>query len=445
MLKRASLLLIVLPYLGFNWRELVLSPFYSVSSISILLLVIIVIELLFKLLLNQFTKQEAWLSVIISSVVIVFFYGNYFVDPIFGLFNKRLDILFRGKTIVFGVLSACIAIQYYFVVKRKNNYQYLNVFLILFTIITFAFKHDPNEEHLKDILSFKNAYKPIQSKGSKPVVLIITDEYNSPNNLYSITKDSSLFEFSNGLKTAGWNVIDSAYSYETSTIHSIGSLFNFNLSYDTSFAKMSMGNIGAKKLRKAALIDSITNKGIQFVNYGIFDIGKTKAYSQLYLYPKSFTEQFLLYSCYLFAMRSSKEFNGKKLSGKNEIIMEHNKYLVYHIADELKQVSNNSFVYVHLFMPHAPLQFEPEFKRKELKTLNDHLLYWKFCNTKLSGMLKELTKNNQYRIILTGDHGLRGMPTNPHATFTAYYGFDSTAIQNVKSVQDLGSLINGSF
>ncbi len=443
--KKASLLLIVLPYLGFNWRELVLSPFYSVPAIATLLFTILIIELLFKLLLKLFTKQEVWLSVIISAILIVFFYGNYLVDPIFNLFHKNWGIIFRGKSIVFFLLALVIAMQYYIVVKRKNNYQYLNVFLILFSVVTFSFKHDPNEEHLKDILTIKNAYKPITTKGSKPVILIITDEYNSPNNLYRLTKDSSVFEFSSQLKKEGWQVKDSAYSYETSTINSVGSIFNFNLSHDASYAKMSMGTIGAKKLRHAALIDSINKKGISFINFGIFDMGTTKAYSQLYIYPKSFTEQFLLYSCYLFAMRSGKELNGKKGLGKNEIIMEHNKYFVYHLKDELKQVPHNSFVYVHLFMPHAPLQFEPEFKRKELKNLNDYVQYWHFCNTKLSGLLKELTQNNQYRIILTGDHGLRGMPTNPHATFTAYYGFDSTAIQKVKSVQDIGSLINGAF
>ena len=75
---------------------------------------------------------------------------------------------------------------------------------------------------------------------------------------------------------------------------------------------------------------------------------------------------------------------------------------------------------------------------------NDYLQYWNFTNKKLTEMLSKLDKN-KYRIILTGDHGLRGMPTNPHSTFTAFYGFDSTALKSIHSVQDIGNLINGSF
>ena len=112
---------------------------------------------------------------------------------------------------------------------------------------------------------------------------------------------------------------------------------------------------------------------------------------------------------------------------------------------ESPKKKKNTFIYLHLFMPHAPLQYEPEFKRKELKNLNDYIEYWRFSNKKLQEVLNRLTKNNKMRIIFTGDHGLRGMPTNPNQTFTAYYGFDSLAIKKINSVQDVGILINDSF
>ena len=52
-------------------------------------------------------------------------------------------------------------------------------------------------------------------------------------------------------------------------------------------------------------------------------------------------------------------------------------------------------------------------------------------------------KENKYRIILTGDHGYRGDDRiNPQNTFTALYGFDKADVDKIKSVQDLGSLIN---
>jgi hypothetical protein len=61
--------------------------------------------------------------------------------------------------------------------------------------------------------------------------------------------------------------------------------------------------------------------------------------------------------------------------------------------------------------------------------------------------LTNLTKENKYRIIITGDHGYgnTGGSFKAEDTFTAFYGFDSTALKSIHSVQDLGSLINGSF
>ena len=57
-----------------------------------------------------------------------------------------------------------------------------------------------------------------------------------------------------------------------------------------------------------------------------------------------------------------------------------------------------------------------------------------------------LTKENKYRVIISGDHGFRGYKTlNPNYTFTAIYGFDESSIKKIKSVQDLGSLINSGF
>ena len=59
------------------------------------------------------------------------------------------------------------------------------------------------------------------------MLLIVSDEYNSPDNLYSIFNDSSLYQFSKQLKKDGWEVRNNSYSYETSTIHSVASILNF--------------------------------------------------------------------------------------------------------------------------------------------------------------------------------------------------------------------------
>ena len=105
-----------------------------------------------------------------------------------------------------------------------------------------------------------------------------------------------------------------------------------------------------------------------------------------------------------------------------------------------------TFVYAHLYMPHDPMQFNPDFSLRPISNINDYKAYWNFTNQKLNPLLTSLIKENKYRIILTGDHGCRNdKRINPHYTFTAFYGFNKKSIDRIQSVQDLGSLINGSF
>jgi hypothetical protein len=445
-INKASFLLIVLPYIGFNWQELYHSPYFIFQSFTYLIFILVCIEVISKYIIHKTGSRIG--NIFLITFTIIFFYGNYPVDPIFNIFNKKWGMIFRGRDIVIFLTLVLIIFQYLISKLNGVKIKYFNVFLLIFSLVSFSSNHSPNEhvnfslnkKYNNLLKSQKNIQEPV-----KPIILIIADEYSSPDNLYSLVKDSTLYNFSNELKNKLWIVRNSSNSLETSTIHSIGSIFNFNQSYDTNFKYLNMESIGAKLLKKSLLIDSINKKQINFINYGIFDINDKKAYSQLYIYPKSFTEQFLLYTTYLFAKRSSINFHGKRLSGKNEIIMEHNKYFISNINDLIENTPRNTFIYLHLFMPHAPLQYEPEFKRKELKNLNEYIEYWRFSNKKLQEVLNRLTKNNKFRIILTGDHGLRGMPTNPNQTFTAYYGFDSLAIKKINSVQDLGILINESF
>ena len=96
-------------------------------------------------------------------------------------------------------------------------------------------------------------------------------------------------------------------------------------------------------------------------------------------------------------------------------------------------------------MPHSPYTYGIELKTRELNTAN-YLSYWHFTNQKLDSLLTMLTKENKYRIILTGDHGYRGdKKINPNNTFGAFYGFDKKSAEAISSVQDLGSLINSYY
>jgi hypothetical protein len=445
-IKKASLIIIILPYIGFNFQELILSPFYSTTNLFFLLITILLIEFFYKLITIKFKKYSTFITIIVTSFVMVFFYGYYFVNPIYNFFYKNWAFEIRGLATILILFSTIFLLQYSIILKKKGNYKYFNTFLLIFGVLTLIFKHNPNSNNKINYNIFQNTYKNIHLKDSvlKPVLLIVSDEYSSPDNLYTLFKDSNLYQFSTQLKKDGWEVRNNSYSYETSTIHSVASILNYNLSLNKDYKESDLAAIEYNYLKHSLLIDSLYKKNVKFKNFGIFDIDNKKKYSPLYIYPGSFTENFLLYSCYIFAKRQLTNFNEGKLNNKDALIMEHNKRIINDINSEIEKADAKTFIKIHLYMPHAPLYYEPEFKKLELKNINNYLQYWNFTNKKLTEMFSKLNKN-KYRIILTGDHGLRGMPTNPHSTFTAFYGFDSTALKNIHSVQDLGNLINGSF
>jgi hypothetical protein len=96
-------------------------------------------------------------------------------------------------------------------------------------------------------------------------------------------------------------------------------------------------------------------------------------------------------------------------------------------------------------MPHAPYVYENEYRDLN-KGFNSYIKYWSFTNKKLMPFLTELGKKGEFKIILTGDHGFRReKKLNPNNTFTAFYGFQTSEIENFKTVQDLGFLINANF
>jgi hypothetical protein len=227
----------------------------------------------------------------------------------------------------------------------------------------------------------------------------------------------------------------------------LSSLFNFNLSKQKNYSAQSEEKIVVSKLYHAALADSLAKKGVSVYNYGIFDLGSTKPKSRLYLYPRNFIEAFLLHSTYLAEKTKTGSFQSKYLKNPPSYINDHNIDILNHLPSKLKEekLPNNAFVYVHLYMPHNPFSLAPEFSNPETDNLKRYIAYWKFTNQKLQSLLSKLNSANKYRIILTGDHGLRESITNPHHSFSAYYGFEGYDLDKIRSVQDIGSLINSAY
>jgi hypothetical protein len=173
----------------------------------------------------------------------------------------------------------------------------------------------------------------------------------------------------------------------------------------------------------------------------MFDIGVTKRLTPIYYYyPTTAIGQFF----------DKSMINVKYIyndSGLLEKQNKHNRYILDSMPNIFMKTKGKSFIYAHLFMPHDPYQYFNEFTTSSKTNPNKYFDYWKFTNSKLDVFLTKLTKENKYRIIITGDHGYGNIGGSFKAedTFTAFYGFDSTAIKSIHSVQDLGNLINGSF
>ena len=317
-LNKASFLMVVMPYIGFNWRELYESPYYSLGQAGLVLLVLIAIEIVFTQLIKKVGKYELLLSVLFICFTILFFYGNNIVIPIYQYVTKSLHIYIKEK-ILFLIIAILIVFIFHYLFGKKNLWRVLNVFLGIYFLVNVFSTRNLNVTIIPPIDSIQNGYKHIsESLGSninevqKPIILIVLDEYSSPNELYKIVKDSSVYNFSNTLKIKGWEVRNSSYTYESSTIHSISSLFNFNLSKDSLYDKQNTETIVSKKMIKAELLDSLSSKGVAFNNYGIFHIGNTKPLTQLYLYPTSFAEHFLIRTTYAEEKNKSDNFKISK-------------------------------------------------------------------------------------------------------------------------------------
>ena len=447
-LNKASFLMVVLPYIGFNWRELYESPYYSIQQTGLVLLVLITIEALFTQLVKKLGKYEKLLSVLFICFTILFFYGNDIVVPIYQYLTKSLQIYIKEK-VLFLILAGLLVFILHYLLAKKNLWKVFNIFLGIYFLVNIFSSRNLNRVIEAPIESIQNGYKKIENMANvKPIILIVLDEYSSPDELYKIIKDSSVYNFSNNLKKSGWEVRNNSYTYESSTIHSISSIFNFNLSKDSLYEKQNIETIISKKMIKAALLDSLNGKGVLFNNYGIFHMGITKPLTQLYLYPTNFTEHFLIRTTFFRKKNESNNFNLKVLLTSYGNILNHNTNILNNLQILIKEnISKKSFTYIHLYMPHTPFYYGSAFPIKHEVNFENYFLFWKFTNTKIEALLDSINKQGDYRIILTGDHGNRRNEhkENFHYSFTAFKGFDSLALKQIESIQDIGLLLNAGF
>lgn len=364
--------------------------------------------------------------------------------------NTGLGIV-RGQVLFLILTIVLVTIQVLFIKKREAFLEVVNIFFILLTGITAlsavkqtqastgAPKFQKYNARGMHILPVSENEKP------QPVLLIIADEYSSPVELYKACEDSSVFEFSKKLGQNGWNCVNSIKSRELSTINSVSSLFNFNLSESSEYKNATLFK-ASEYLQKPALLDTLSVKGVSFANLSIFDISSHNAFTRLYPYPRNFIE-LIFYKSALTLILS--RINGLIVSGQTldyTVVEEHNYKLLQAIPDTLKSMVNKKvFAYSHLYMPHRPIRFRNEINIKGY-SLSDYKQYWSFSNKKLLELIRNILPANSCKIILIGDHGLRNTSqVDPTNTFAAFYGFDKSQVEKIGTVQDIGFLIAAQF
>jgi hypothetical protein len=334
-----------------------------------------------------------------------------------------------------------MALNYFVLSKRKNRAYLINVFLGIFCTSLLINSYMPQKNTTR---KFSSHPLSIKRSHTKPVILLILDEYASPVELARFTKDTQPLQFSKQLQAAGWQVSTSSNSHHKATVNSLASLFNYNINVTDATLEAPTA---IRLLRQSKLLADLERKGINCYNGGIFDVGNTRAFSKIYYYEKEDKQPNFIK--HLFSKSMFSLFYLLTPDAKQSL---HNSSIVEHSADKLNRLAQpNLFVYLHLLMPHAPLHYKGSNSYNPAPYQNkvsSYLDYWHFTNQiVLDKLIRPLVQSQKFKIILTGDHGYRFYPDqiNPYLTMTAYYGFPKAQTEQIKSVQDLGSLIYASF
>jgi hypothetical protein len=377
-------------------------------------------------------------AIFIPSLIIFFYYEPFVL--LVNLINSHTiqNPLIRARYYI-PIIFIILIISYQWIRPLlRGKYILINSFLIIFSGTLLL----PNPVKQHDVETPFGHFIPLNGAFTKPVILIILDEYASPNELYKNKKDSSIFNFNNTLISYGWQVKDDQYSDNLTTAHSLSSLFNYNYKLKDSSLSIDQSILN---LRRSTLLSDLQKKGVSLLNFGIFDINKYNAFTKIYFYENEELQTNFLKKVFAKSILGLlyESFPGSRQLYYNRTILEHGYKKI------MLNTNQKTFIYLHLLMPHSPLEYKG-YRNFELSNpnLENYISYWLFTNSLvIEKLVNPLMKSNKFKIIMTGDHGYRGdnEKVNAHKTFTAYYGFDPSQVAKVKSVQDLGSLIYASY
>lgn len=439
-LKKQSIFILCLPYFVYLllYLKIYQSYYFNIYLYFLYLFFVIITDLLFTKILIKI--NISFITVILSSLItftiILILYSAIVSLGIFEMIILLTGIRYKYLYILILIILTAARI----VLKKFDEIFNLFInrtFIILTAILVLSKMIKLNNSKPNSIAHKPAILKTCNYHNNKPIILIVLDEYNSPDGLRAYCRDTNLYSFSQYLSDNGWEIKNDFFSHEIYTVYSISSLFNFNLSASNNY-KNEAEVIAKNMLVKSRLIDSLSSKNIIVKNFSFFQIGNYRELKESMYYKFSNNFFGLFFDNTLLPLLTENHIN-KASSHYNSSVF------TYLISFLNSNKTNKVFTYAHIYMPHWPIAYNNEIFLSQYD-ISSYYSYWKFTNMKIQSLLESTNYKNKYRIIITGDHGYRGDNNiNPHSTFTAFYGFDSGDIAQIRSVQDLGTLINAYY
>ena len=434
-LKIGTLIICLMPYFVLS-----INTFFSfISAIAFLL----GLNFLEKKLLNRnfYLKQLAYIMLVFIFYSSIFFEFLMYINQ---TFNFDINIPYKGAIFFLIILT-------FIILLFKSTLFDLRPLIIIFSIITFFGKINSLENY-----KFKSKEFSGVTKNEKPILLIFLDGFQSPK----VIKEKFNYEnynfLTNYLRENNWQVVDEIKVNEILTWNSMVNTFNYNLTNDSVFNNIKYKSTLFKKdqnfiLKKSQLFKDLKDKNLKIKSYGLTPfnylykspniehlMGRKEVFSSLNYYNQKLS--FLHDNRFIYSILSNSILN---IAARLTFFLKARHDTFLYFKDEY--IKGYDFVNFHFHMPHAPHYFKDEFEPENLWSFDtsDYIKFWDFSQRKMVKLLKSIDYSN-YRVILASDHGddeWGGIYT----TFVSFYGFDNNDIKKVKTIHDLGILINSSY
>lgn len=392
----------------------------------------ILLFLLLKLLkLIGINIDNVELSVPIIAIII-FNYGRIH------LFFSQSDTYYVhiGRHRILLILFGFISILLLLIIAKITNtlwIKFIYTFLILFNLTPIFSILSFNEIEINNNHNNSKALEISKSDNDPDIYFIILDMYPSNKVLNSYFKyDNS--DFTNKLKSIGFNIFENSMSNYSRTILSLSSTLNMEYHNHNKLEKLNSESIEYlnNKIDNNQVSNFLISRGYEYYYYdgGYFRYNKEK--KQQY-YMSYNTENFFLAdksssdnNFFLLFINSSilKPFSENIKFISSEIYRKKINY-VFESLPKINLKKNKKFVISHIISPHPPYLFDSTGKKIffEEKCNNENFFFinqLKNLNNRLSKLLYTITKTKTGRdkiIILQGDHGSRMIVPNNKFNF----------------------------